>query len=640
MKKAVLFCGMLATALSLNAQQRLVLYEEFSGENCGPCAQYNPGLWELLSANASDVILIKYQVPIPNSGPLYRQNTVDIDDRQAYYSVPFAPYGRIDGKQYGGGNVGGHTQIHLDGARFRPTFFDITVATPTVSAAGVLSADVTINTTRATSGTNLKLRAALVETLEFDLPPGLNSEVDFHNVVRKMYPSADGQAIVSNWTANQTETYTVTGEIPDYVDKRNDVLFLVVWIQEDGGSEAKSVLQAAKSDHIEIMLPLDIASDGIVLDKDLNCSPGEGIPTVTLKNTGTTPITSAKIYFKVDNGNWQEHAWTGNLAPNATTDVVLPAVSLVSSIEVIRVRDSVAMPNNQPDDNWANNLSGRAVENVITEIVRPLPVSSTFETSGENWDYWLPFAEADGEPIFFYGKAEGDLSGFYDNSRGALGYPNFSVPSGASGYLIFPVADIPAGPKAMDFYVAYAQRTAENDKLEIVYSEDCGENWTSVWEKSGSDLKTADPVGSNVIFTPQGNSDWRFESVDVSAIPAGNALVAFRATSDGGSYLFLDNVTFRVGEPNGIEDMVLENNFRIYPNPVQNDLILEIAMQQSIQADLRLVNILGQDVKTIVATLQAGQNKISVATADLAPGVYILRIQTEAGTLQKKFVKQ
>lgn len=638
MKKALLFCGLLATGLSLSAQQRLVLYEEFSGENCVPCAMLNPGLWDLLSANTADVILLKYQSPIPTPGPIYRQNTADVQARLSYYGVGSAPYGFIDAKD--GSNIGNHTQAKLNAAKAVPANFDVTLTAPTVSPTGEIHSEISITSSAAYSGTNLKLRAALVESLHYDLPPGTNGEVEFHNVMRKMYPSADGQAIENSWSANQTETYTVSGQVPDYVNKRSDVLFLLVWIQEDGGSNAKSILQAAKSDQINVVVPVDVASGGITVAGDLFCSPVDAVATVTLKNTGVDPLTSAKVFYKVNNGSWEEHTWTGNLAADGTEDVVLPAIAVPAASGNLIIRDSVAMPNNQEDENWANNIGGNVFVAVNTEDVSTLPVSSNFENSPVDW---VRFGAGNDQPMTLFSMQVGnnDYRG-YDNSRFAVGYPNFAIAPGESGYLILPVAEIPGGTKAMDMHVAYAQQTAENDKLEVVYSEDCGETWVTVWEQSGDELKTAPPVGANGnVFIPEGNSDWRFRSVDVSNIPAGQALVAFRATSDGGSYLFLDNITFRTGEALSVDELAGEANLRVYPNPVYNELTLEVDMEQAVAARIHIVNVLGQEVESVPAAFQAGQNKILVSTQHLAAGVYFLNIQMEgAKTIQKKFVKK
>src|ERR1700745_573259 len=104
MKKLVLSLAAFAV-FTENGQQRLALYEEFSGENCGPCAQANPGLWTLISGNPTKALLIKYQSPIPSAGPIYNLYKTVTNARMSYYSVPFAPYGRLDGTGLGTGTA-------------------------------------------------------------------------------------------------------------------------------------------------------------------------------------------------------------------------------------------------------------------------------------------------------------------------------------------------------------------------------------------------------------------------------------------------------------------------------------------------------------------------------------------------------
>src|SRR5262245_23100723 len=105
----LLFCGLVSVAQT----PRMVLYEEFTGENCPPCASTNPGLNALLLSvtNASRVIAIKWEVPIPsapsNTWSLYKTNQVEIDWRYksaangGYGYVPavtYAPFGKINGQ--------------------------------------------------------------------------------------------------------------------------------------------------------------------------------------------------------------------------------------------------------------------------------------------------------------------------------------------------------------------------------------------------------------------------------------------------------------------------------------------------------------------------------------------------------------
>src|SRR5687767_8542745 len=104
MKKTLLTTLALGTLLAVTAQtQRLEIYEEFTGENCGPCAGTNPGLTTLIGNNQTPtrkIVMLRYQCAIPSApgaGSLYQDNTTDVNARQTYYSVPFAPYARLDG---------------------------------------------------------------------------------------------------------------------------------------------------------------------------------------------------------------------------------------------------------------------------------------------------------------------------------------------------------------------------------------------------------------------------------------------------------------------------------------------------------------------------------------------------------------
>src|SRR5262245_46148434 len=104
MKKFTLTLAFVFACIFAFAQSpRLQIIEEFSGENCGPCAAYNPGFFATLmgGSNPSLIIPIKYQDNIPSAGPvLYYQTSTEVLARQTYYSVPFAPFAVREGKYF------------------------------------------------------------------------------------------------------------------------------------------------------------------------------------------------------------------------------------------------------------------------------------------------------------------------------------------------------------------------------------------------------------------------------------------------------------------------------------------------------------------------------------------------------------
>src|SRR3954462_14960312 len=112
-------CAAALSAMTVNAQTRLSLYEEFSGENCGPCAAYNPGLWSLISGNTSKIMLIKYQSPIPSAGPIYNAYKTVTNARLSYYGVSSAPFGIQNGDEVKG-NIASYTQSNINASVTNP----------------------------------------------------------------------------------------------------------------------------------------------------------------------------------------------------------------------------------------------------------------------------------------------------------------------------------------------------------------------------------------------------------------------------------------------------------------------------------------------------------------------------------------
>jgi hypothetical protein len=431
----------------------------------------------------------------------------------------------------------------------------------------------------------------------------------------------------------QTQTFNISGTIPAYVSGENPRLF-IAWIQND---DNKEVLQAAKTATLPPAANA-VASEGISVANKIQCgSSATFTPTVTIKNTGSATLTSAAIYVKTGNGAYgAAQNWTGSLAPGATTTHTLQPIA-ISDLGAYSITDSVAMPNGQADAFAGNNVTSTGVY-LLNGDEKPMPQANDFETAKPEWiglpgNGGIPFFEA---AVSNFLTTQVNGSG-YNGSAKAIIFPCYSIASGATGFYALPKTAMAAPQKALDFYVSYAQYQNENDKLEVVYSTDCGTTWTSVWSKSGAQLSTRAALTS--FFKPSSNSEWRMESVDVSSVPAG-ARLAFKATSGYGNNLFIDNVTLRTGSATSINNVVKEDGIKLYPSPVQSTLNVEMNMLKSSAVVLTVYNALGQEVKTTSMDLNAGTQTATVDVAQIAAGVYILEVKTAEGTAQYKFTKK
>jgi len=634
MKKLLLMLSAAAlTSVAANAQTRLVLYEEFTGENCGPCASTNPGADAIVTAAGNKIIKIQYQSPIPSAGPIYNQYKTITDARSIYYSVPFAPYGRLDGTiQPGGspGHVAYLTAASINTEQAIASPFNMTVSYAWSPAGDSVTATVNITAVSAyaPSGANLKLRIGILEHMQFATPPGTNGETDFPNVVREMVPDANGTQLPNAWTASMNQSFTVKGKVPTIVDKNNTECRLVAWIQNDAD---KSVAQAAVSTHVGV--PTDISSTKIAPASPIACSATSATvtSTATLKNTGTTTLTSAKVYARADNSSTYVTAtWTGSLAPGATTTVSVPAVTLTVGTRAII--DSVALPNGANDVNIGNNVQNSQVI-VINPATVPLPITQNFEGTGGFPTGWYTFDPA------YTGKTwiNGSGTGLAHNASNYMPwYKIGTYASGSVGYLITPIPS-GSGQRTLEFYQAYAQNTAaNNDKLEVVYSTNCGTSWTSVWSAAGSALATTAPTTTYWLPSPSSTTtDWKLRSISLASAPA-NAMIAFRATAGGGNNLFIDDINLRTG-PAGVGNVINSNSISLYPNPARESATLEFTLEKGGVVAVNVLDAVGRTVANVANTAMAqGAQHINIPTANLAAGVYNITIQTEEGSVTQR----
>lgn len=106
--------------------------------------------------------------------------------------------------------------------------------------------------------------------------------------------------------------------------------------------------------------------------------------------------------------------------------------------------------------------------------------------------------------------------------------------------------------------------------------------------------------------------------------PEGSGLVLMMGTLLFGQAVFQNF-------PLSTTDFKLEQ-LAIYPNPAKE--VLYINAEQVIISKIQIINSLGQNSKTINESFEA------VAISDLASGIYIVQIDTELGTINRKIIKE
>lgn len=640
MKKLLLAAVALST-LSLNAgaATRMTLHEEFTGENCPPCASTNPDFWALCngSSNPSKLIHISYMVPIPSAGWYCDRTTAIYTSRDSYYSVPFAPYGRYDGHVpdpgCSSGSSAGHpgcfTQADIDAEAAIASPFTIAITTSWDATFSNINTSITITCPGGWSGSgsspSVKLRTALIKTDDFASPPGSNGETHFENVVQAMYPDVNGTTLPTTWAVGESHTYPLTCAVPTWVDKTQSP-YIVAWIQDDND---KSIQQAAKGTPLPSPA-VDVAANSATGPTGLICATGTYTVshTTVIKNTGTSPLTSATVYYQIDGGSWSNVPWSGSLAAGATATVSIPATVTVGGMSDYHIiLDSVAMPNGTADVNPANALTGVAFF-IQNSTAVALPYSTGFESTDTS----------------FYVVGVSGRVGTYTNSTTPPGHTGTHTLAYELGFLSDNAVSLVVLPEnfdltapsstAISYWVAYAQMATTNtDLLEVVYSTDCGGSWNPLSSMTPTATLTA---STSTLQIPNAATQYKKYYTTFSGVPAGTTTVGFRCTRHGGNSMWVDDIniksTVAVTNVNNITA-----DLSVYPNPAKDEANVSFSLNGTSDVSVQIVDNLGRVVNNVTnEKMDAGVHTLTVNTTNLPTGIYNVIVNTNGGMFTEK----
>jgi hypothetical protein len=588
--------------------QRLVLLEHFTQASCGYCPPWNTAYEALKAANPGKFVIIRHQVSWPGVDPMNAENPSDPAARVSYYSITGVPASKTDGTI-----TGQLLQAALNTEYAVPSPFDMSVTHTISSDYDSIFIQVIITCTQAVTGA-LVLQTVIEENhIHYATQPGNNGETDFYNVLRKMLPSPSGTTLATSWTVGQTQTLNFAVPLPTYIHNVNEVR-VVAYIQNNTG---KSVKQAGADDPIIQSgdANLDAGISAITNVPVLSCT-GDITPSVTLKNYGTTALTSATINYQIDNGTLQTQAWSGSLAANATSIVTLPLITVPSGGHTFTA--SVSNPNGSADLYLINNQMTKPV-NVTTTTVTT-PVVEGFQTSvpPTNWILYNP--GSDGTWI------QSTPGGFGASTKSAK-IPFFSIASGTDE-LYLPAIDMSSDTNSsLTFSVAYAQySTSYVDQLKVYVSINCGSTWTIKYSKSGATLATAPLTTSS--FTPTA-AQWRTDTINLDTyIGEPQVNVKFTGVSGYGNNLYIDDINLTQTTTVGIhENISSENLVNIYPNPFSGNAVIDLDLNEQSTVGINIYNTLGELVYSEKpGTFGAGNYKFQLDGNDLPASIYYVNI--------------
>ena len=350
-------------------------------------------------------------------------------------------------------------------------------------------------------------------------------------------------------------------------------------------------------------------------------------PEVIIKNLGKLPLTSVKINYQLDGaGPVVTFNWTGNLLRNQTAVVTFPVASF-GAIGSHSIHAFTTLPNNIADQDLSND---GLVKPYTLYSILPLPSSLTEDFTNTifppaNWEVVNPDADITWERNPTAGKKAAGSAWFNDYVNNSLDriddlrIANYSYSGIDSIFMYFNLAHVtftPPGTQGADY-----------DTLSVLLSKDCGNTYTTIYKKQGTELETVlNPTNSdrNNPFTPTSNQ-WRRDSINLGSWLSGSESqfqLSFRFNGNFENNFFLDDVNIRTQI---LPPLLKSRGYLILPNPFRNSFAV---WHYQRPGNLRYINVYSSSGQLVWSKQYPnGADKyIQIDLASRAAGIYTVSL--------------
>ena len=218
-------------AVAYESVSRRPLFEMFTSSTCPPCATFNNGFFNNFTYDhADEITLIKYQMNWPGSGDPYY--TPEGGVRRTYYGVTGVPSLFLEGNQLptNGTVVNNALQQALQIPSFMAIEGNYDIDGDMISIEGTVMPYADFPPAR--------LHVVIIESITYG-NTGTNGETEFHHVMHKMMPNAQGTTV----TLNAMEQYDFTFEHDmsgTNVEEMEDLMVVVFLQNHDSGEVYQS----------------------------------------------------------------------------------------------------------------------------------------------------------------------------------------------------------------------------------------------------------------------------------------------------------------------------------------------------------------------------------------------------------------
>ena len=354
---------------------------------------------------------------------------------------------------------------------------------------------------------------------------------------------------------------------------------------------------------------------------------GDFIPiTATLKNLGSETLTTAEVYFVLNEDDPVLTNWTGSLAPNESELVFLGAPFVPAGLHSLTIYS--AMPNGNEDIYPAADTKTLTFTSFTG--IEP-PYFQNFEEAypDQGWSIinandMVPWQQLD----FVYGS-DGQIGKSMALNHN---FNDFFEEIGSTDDLVSPSINLNIPSPYLAFDVSYFFNGGHDDELAVLVSADCGFSFTEVWQKGGEELNTRNTE------TPDEITDWVRETVDLSEFAGQSIFIKFSTTSDGGNWMFVDNVEVG-GDIVGIDDSPANAGLHIISalgNADNQSLQVMINVSTPQAVTVEVFTITGQKIAQNSEQVLSGNHALDISLSNGVSGMYLVKVSGENGSVVRK----
>ncbi len=291
------------------------------------------------------------------------------------------------------------------------------------------------------------------------------------------------------------------------------------------------------------------------------------------------------------------------------------------------------------------------------------PLSENFDNQQIFWNNWVTI-NTDNTPSYWHPT---NSVGYSNNTSAMLNaydmaITNISSGGGAVDELISPAFPMQGlSNPSLSFRYAFATQSPNQDgitdRLQMMYSMDCGATWYSLTSGTinpGSSapisfangtiqgLQLVSAAHHSTPFVPTTADDWNYVVVNFPNAPA-SSKIRFKFVFTAGEYpnnLYIDDINFNATV--GLDEVHSDfYGVSLFPNPASTSATLVYTTKNTEPINITLTDMSGRVVNSWTPNVVTpGQQTLTIPTEQLAKGVYMVSMRSESSKFTLRLLVQ